>query len=360
MSIIAVEFCEDFSMISQTSKSKIIFVACVCIILCLQTGCNQAQQNTSPIDSLKLVDDFPLYTMHYTGEYTWSSATDLANPVNEKSILNPGQADLSQISWGCSLFAALGDAQNFLYGRNFDWKPSPALLLFVKPAQGYASVSIVDIAYLGFEGEKAKNLLELSAEEQQPLLDAPSLPFDGMNEKGLVIGMASVPGGNMPDDPQKDSIDSLLVIREMLDHAATVDEAVAIIGKYDIDMGSVPLHYLIADRSGKAVLVEYYQGEMIVQENEEPWHVATNFIVASTGDLPQGRCTRYDKINSIMQENQGKLSTSQSISLLQEVSSGDPNYGTQWSVVYNITSGGISVVLGRNYEKIYTFNIKDE
>ena len=40
-----------------------------------------------------------------------------------------------------------------LFGRNFDWRYSPALLLFTdRPAAGgYASVSMVDIAYLGFD-----------------------------------------------------------------------------------------------------------------------------------------------------------------------------------------------------------------
>ena len=35
-----------------------------------------------------------------------------------------------------------------VYGRNFDWQYSPALLLFTNPPDGYASVSMVDIEYL--------------------------------------------------------------------------------------------------------------------------------------------------------------------------------------------------------------------
>lgn len=344
----------------QLIKLKKIISAWIYITLFLTTGCKQVAPSSSPLDTLTLIDDFPLYTMYYTGEYTSDSPIDNASFVFQKLNLISAQTEISRFSWGCSLFAALGDAQNYLYGRNFDWHPSPALLLFVKPVDGYTSVSMVDIAYLGFEGERAKNLLSLSAGEKQPLLESPSLPFDGMNEKGLVVGMASVPAGNMPDNPQKPAIDSLLVIREMLDHAANIHEAVAILEKYDIDMGSVPLHYLIADRTGKAVLVEFYQGETIIDYNEEPWLVATNFIVAATAGSPEGRCHRYDLIYSTLEENQGKLSTPQAVGILREVSSSDSDYGTQWSVVYNITSGKVSVVMGRNFEKIYTFNIEDE
>ncbi|MBN1536827.1 MAG: linear amide C-N hydrolase [Anaerolineales bacterium] len=316
--------------------------------------------SSGSLDTLKLIDDFPLYTMHYQGEYSLSTDIPIAISRYRQSITLAEQRDSPSHHWGCSLFAALGDPDNIIYGRNFDWHPSPALLLFFKPARGYASVSMVDIAYLGFEGERAKKILELPIKEQQALLDSPSLPFDGMNEKGLVVGMASVPSGNMPDDPMKPSIDSLFVMREILDHASIVEEAVEILKKYDIDMGSVPLHYLIADITGKAVLVEFYQGEMIIDYNEEPWLVATNFIVASAGDSPQGQCQRYDLIYNTLDGNRGIIILNQAMNILKMTSSSDPTYGTQWSVVYDSTSGDISVVLGRNYHELFTFNIKDE
>lgn len=83
------------------------------------------------------------------------------------------------------------------YGWNFDWDYGTALLLFTDPPGGYASVSMVDIAYLGIEGKSEKDLQNLPYEERQLLLGAPSLPFDGMNERGLAIGMAAVPPGQM-------------------------------------------------------------------------------------------------------------------------------------------------------------------
>ena len=95
-----------------------------------------------------------------------------------------------------------------LFGRNFDWEYSPAVLLFTHPPGGYASVSMVDIAYLGFDEDQVNSLTELTLEERQALLNAPEWPFDGMNEKGLVIGMAAVPPGQMPYDPDKKTIGS--------------------------------------------------------------------------------------------------------------------------------------------------------
>jgi penicillin V acylase-like amidase (Ntn superfamily) len=194
------------------------------------------------------------------------------------------------------------------YGRNFDWDYSPALLLFTDPPGGYASVSMVDIAYLGIEGKSAKTLLNLPFEERQLLLDAPSLPFDGMNERGLVIGMAAVPPGQMLPDPARVTIGSLLVIRNILDHARDVNEAVTIIQSYNIDMeGGPPLHYLIADASGKAVLVGFHRGEMVVIPNEKPWLQATNFLQTASNDTGEGQCWRFDRLFQQLNMVDGKV-----------------------------------------------------
>jgi predicted choloylglycine hydrolase len=211
---------------------------------------------------------------------------------------------------------------------------------------------MVDIAYLGFAGAKAGTATDLPLIERRALLNTPFLPFDGMNERGLVVGMAAVTPGQMRPDPDKETIDSLMVIRKMLDGAGTVDEAVAILGRYNIDMeGGPPLHYLIADPSGRSALVEFYQGEMVVTPNEVPWHLATNFLRASVDASPEGECWRYDKIFRRLTETEGQLTAQEAIDLLAEVS----QEGTQWSVVYGMGSRDVKVIMGRQYEDVYTF-----
>jgi hypothetical protein len=249
----------------------------------------------------------------------------------------------------------LGNTEDRLLGRNFDWNFSPALLLFTDPGDGYASVSMVDIEYLGFEGDRSKNLIDLPLEERRALLDAPSLPFDGMNEKGLAIGMAAVPGEDTPYDPQKKTLDELEVIREVLDHAGTVDEAIEILNSYNIDMGSVPIHYLIASASGDSAVVEFYQGEMVAFRNESQWQVATNFLLASTNGNAQGQCWRYDLIERRLNELGGRVSTKNAFRLLEDVSQDH----TQWSILYHMTSGDLEVVMGREYtRKVHTFHLE--
>jgi hypothetical protein len=301
-------------------------------------------EEIATLSSLEKIDDYPLYTMHYYGAYPrWGASLEGSRWLTREDLPNP--------TWACSLFAALGDADNMLYGRNFDWDYSPAVLLFTDPPDGYASVSMVDIAYLGFGGAKAGTLIDLSLIERAALLNAPFLPFDGMNERGLVVGMAAVPPGQVPLDPDKETIDSLMVIRKMLDHASTVDEAVAILQSYNINMGSgPPLHYLIAAPSGRSVLVEFYQGEMVVIPNETPWHLATNFLRASVGESAEGECWRYDEISRRLTETEGQKTAQAAIDLLADVS----QEGTQWSVVYGMSTGDVKVIMGRQYDTVYT------
>jgi hypothetical protein len=306
------------------------------------------------LHSLEQIDGYPLYTMHYYGPYerAISTAESLRGLLSARHP-SPNRS-YGGLAWACSLFVALGDPDHQLYGRNFDWQYSPALLLFTDPPDGYASVSLVDIAYLGFRSHQVGGLTDRSLVERSPLLLAPLLPFDGMNEHGLAVGMAAVPPGGMQPDPDKETVGSLMTIREMLDHARNVEEAVAILGSYNIDMsGGPPIHYLVADASGHAVLVEFYQREMHVIPNQAPWHLATNFLRAGAGDSPQGNCWRYDRIDERLTEARGQVTAREAMDLLSDVS--QPS--TQWSIVYGMSSGQVDVAMGQAFDNVHSFDL---
>ena len=115
--------------------------------------------------------------------------------------------------------------------------------------------------------------------------------------------------------------------------------------------GGPPLHYLIAAPSGRSALVEFYQGEMVVIPNENAWHRATNFLRASFDGSAAGTCSRYDSIDAQLSETEGRLSVQGAVDLLAEVS----QEGTQWSVVYGMSTGDVEVIMGRQYDTVYTF-----
>ncbi len=304
------------------------------------------QEQFTTLSSLQKVDDYPLYMMTYTGAYR----QHVENSWFEKSV----DSGASPPAWACSLFTVLLDEDNLLYGRNFDWQFSPALLLFTDPPDGYASVSMVDIEYLGFDSAVIGNIADLPIDERTSLLDAPYLPFDGMNEYGLAIGMAAVPSGHMQPDANKETIGSLGIIRQMLDHARTVDEAVNIMKSYNIDFDGGPsIHYLMADANRKSVLVEYYDGKMQVIDNKEPWHLATNFLRSSVDDPADGNCWRYNKIVTQLTETNGQMDAQAAMQLLTDVAQNN----TQWSIIYQMSSGVINIAMGQQYRDIHQFQL---
>jgi hypothetical protein len=305
--------------------------------------------DAAALRSLERVDDHPLYTMTLTGNYQPSSNIPTENSQRAQLTDIPKNS----LGWGCSLFASFADPQAMLYGRNFDWEYSPALLLFIRPNDGYASVSMVDMAYLGFTQEQLAALEKTTLGERTALLQAPFLPFDGMNDQGLVIGMAAVSPGDVPDDPDKPTIGSLGMIREVLDHAANVEEAVKIMQAYNIDFtGGPPLHYLMADARQRATLVEFYAGKMTIIENEANWHAATNFLLAEAGENPHGWCDRYDRITQQL-SGDDTLSTQEALALLKSVSQNS----TQWSLVYDYSHRTVQAVMGRHYDTVHSFSL---
>jgi hypothetical protein len=317
-----------------------------------ETGAIQfTQAEKDSLNSLQKVDDHPLYVMHYKGSHR--EATFAAPGANEYQRSNFELENPTPL-WACSLFTALADTQGGVYGRNFDWDFSPALLLFTDPPDGYASVSMVDLAYF-FDAPAVTQLMALELNDLSPLLNTPSLPFDGMNEKGLVIGMAAVPESPTPSDPNNKSVGSLAIIRMILDHAASVEEALTIMRGVNILWNGGPqLHYLIADASGTSALVEFVDGEMVVHYNTNPWHQATNFLLSNTNGSADGLCHRYDVLSERLEEEQGKLSLGEAMELLADVSQSS----TQWSVLYHLHTGQISLAMGRHYSEIHTFQLE--
>jgi len=301
---------------------------------------SEAERRT--LSSLRLVDPYPLYTLHYVSSYEAETAS----------------AELPTRGWSCSLFAALGDPSSRLVGRNFDWEFSPALLLFTDPPEGYASVSIVDIAYLLADPSEADTLLERPLDGRRELLRAPHLPFDGMNEHGLVVGMAAVPAGDAPFDPSLPTVDDLELIRWILDRARTVEEAVGVMRGANVTWGNgPPIHYLIADATGDSVLVEYVDGEIRTLPNSNAWHLATNFFVSGSGGTPYapaGICPRYDRMLTTLASKGGVLRFAEALDLLRGVST--PT--TQWSAVYDISQRRVHVAMGGGFESVHTFDLR--
>ena len=326
-------------------QARRILVAVVVVLTIILPVLAIFQHQIRSLASFRMVNDHPLYVMHIYGDYGFDEF--LERGIDGGAVTRPPEHELAE-GWACSVFAALNKGGDLVLGRNFDWHNRPTLLLFTDPPDGLASVSLVDVSYLGLTTEKP------TWSDRLKLRDAPYWPFDGMNEAGLAVGMMAVPSAQPSQDPQKVTIGSLHAIRLLLDRARTVDEAIALLQTYNIAFGGPPLHYLVADSTGQSAVVEFAEGEMVVLRNKDAWQAATNFTMSGlTEQAANSGCWRYATVTGALDQADGNTSPAEAMALLERVS--QPN--TMWSVVYGMTSGDISVAVGRYYDPIHRFQL---
>ncbi|MFG1904818.1 linear amide C-N hydrolase [Micromonospora carbonacea] len=275
--------------------------------------------------SLRRVDDLPMWEMTYVGDYDPTVGTDAAPPS----------------PFGCSLFAASGDPGRPLFARNFDWDANPALVLRTDPPDGYATVSLVDMSYLGVGADPTGD---------RRLLNAPLLPFDGMNERGLAVGLAADDGATVRAEPGKPMVGSVRILRLVLDQAATVDEAVAVFGRHNLDFdGGPPLHYLLADATGASAVVEFVDGAMRVEKGRGGWQALTNVPVVGVPEERRRADHRYGVLAAALTKAGGVVDDRAALELLNDVRQGH----TRWSVTYGLRTGEIHLRTAAGTERAY-------
>lgn len=176
------------------------------------------------------------------------------------------QAKVS-LGTGCSAFAAPErQSGNFMMGRNYDYRHSTAdgksyksiaaILVHTAPAGGKRSISMVDGMNLGYgKGFYTDGTTDLSL-----LMGLPYAALDGINEDGFAIGVLSLNENQTNQQTGKPRIGTTTAIRMLLDKASTVNEAIQLLGSYDMDMrgnGRGNYHYFMADATGDYAIVEY-------------------------------------------------------------------------------------------------------
>ena len=300
-------------------------------------------------ETFRKVDDYPLYVMHIYQDYYFD---DYLESGKMPGIALPSSSQLTDKDWACSCFSAFNLPHQAIFGRNYDWSNDfPALLLFTHPANGYASVSMVDLSMVGF-GTSDSPWGDRS--DKQKLLYTPYFPLDGMNERGLTVALMSVPESQPPYDPNKVNINVMTGIRLILDKAQTVDEALSLLGDYNIPL--IEQHYLIADAYGNSAVVEFIESEMKVIRSEQPWQVSTNFVLSRISERDRWTCWRYTTASEKLGKVQGALSHEEAMVLLKEISQNSAS-DTIWSLVYDMVSGEIDIAMARDYDKVYHFKL---
>jgi len=256
-----------------------------------------------------------------------------------------------QIS-GCSSFAATAPDGDLLAGRNFDYPKTSQLLVHTKPKKGYASYSMVCLAHLGISEEGGTSPESLMGKAM--ILASPFACVDGMNEKGLHVAVLELTTKPTAQNTGKTPIITTVSVRMLLDKCATTDEAVEMLSNYDMfSSAGSPYHFLITDATGNTVIIEWPDPDqtMVVL----PQSYVTNFQLAEGNFKGAGGGEeRYKIIENALDKSQHTLSEDDVMKVLQAVRvEFNGNWGTIWSIVYNISEKSMKIRCNTDYENIY-------
>lgn len=178
-----------------------------------------------------------------------------------------------------------------LFGRNLDYSHDACLIVRVHQAGELASIAVLELHYLNLDRD---DLEETNLVERIPLLFAPYYLQDGMNQQGVAVADMSVEGVEPPYDGRRPNILHATAMRLILDYAKNTDEAVEILKHYNVHFVAEICHFMIADASGKSVVVEFIDGETKVTPAEQSWQVCTNDqIYGATEESCDENCQRY-------------------------------------------------------------------
>lgn len=321
-------------------------------------------------NSIEKLED-GLYAMEYNGDYGFddflaqgggASDGEVANYL--VSFLSHGiykiESDVKTGEFGCSTICTQDALGTTYFGRNYDWVECQTMIVHTVPKEGYASISTCCLEFLGF-GEDY--MPDGSIMERMQTLAAIYVPLDGMNEKGLVV--ADLMAGDKEATHQntgKPDLTTTTAIRLLLDRAADVEEAVELLKQYDMHSSIGSAHHLsLADASGRSVVVEYVDGELLVTETR----VVTNHYLSSgpkQGIGSQQSHLRFDTLSA----HTGPADAMVVRDLLESVA--QKNYPqtegsyekTMWSIVYCPEGRCADFYFAENFEHSYGLLLQEK
>lgn len=235
-------------------------------------------------------DDYDYIASKYTRILNYHAAHDIGHALNDYSMV------------GCTSFAANGpmtEDGKLLVGRNFDFYVGDdfaknKLVLFLKPDKGYAFSSI---SWAGFTGVAS-----------------------GMNEKGLTVSI----NASKSDLPTSSKMPISLLAREILQYAATTEEAIAIAKKRHTFVSETLL--ISSAKEKKAILIEKSPKKLGVKTMDHNLVTCANHYQSSTFEkdpvnqenIDQSDSKfRFDRMNELIRLN-GQLNPLKTAAILRD------------------------------------------
>lgn len=343
---------------------KVLLAVAILILLMIIIAVTLLWRVIRTAASVEKLED-GLYFMEYPGDYHFNGFLEAGGASSDMAVANYlirdiayGSVDLrlQGYGFGCSTISASDGTGGSLFGRNFDWRYCSSMIVRTAPPEGYVSISTVNMDFLNI------GLDFLSEEMRMRILSAaaPYAPIDGMNEEGLCVAVLMIDDRPaFSQDTGKPDLTTTTAVRLLLDHAASVDEAIELLSQYDLHASvGMMVHFAIADATGRSVAVEYVNNEMCVAETD----IVTNYYLTAGEKFGIGSAeshTRYEILDARLQSKEA-FSMDDIRDALDSVSKHNFNSqfaSTEWSIVYNQQIGQIRYYHREKYDREFSYKL---
>lgn len=181
----------------------------------------------------------------------------------------------NQQAISCSTFC-LKDSSNIIYGRSFDWDIG----------YGYMMTNLRDVTktrFLPYDEIPATWTSQYGSVTFNQY--GREYPIGGINETGLVVEVMTLRNTQYVNQDERAAIDELGWVQYQLDNSATIQDVIDSDKKIRISNKTfVKLHFLITDKNGETLVVEFLNGKVTYHYKES---------------LPQACLTNTDYTNSL-------------------------------------------------------------
>lgn len=250
--------------------------------------------------------------------------------------------------FSCTTFC-INTGNELVFGKNYDWMISHGIVFVNKK-------SVEKTAFIT-SGTPAKWISKYGSVSFNQF--GREFPSGGMNEAGLVVELMWLDDTKYPEADERPIVGGTLAwIQYQLDNSATIEDVIASDKSIRISQSSVPIHYLVADKSGKCMSVEFLDGKLVYHTGEtmivnvltnDTYEKSVNYLKNHEGFGGNERIAKEDKgsmgrfvtacgMVKAYKPAEGKTAVDYGFEILKTVDQGEY---TRWSIVYDIKNSAV-------------------
>jgi len=187
------------------------------------------------------------------------------------------------------------------------------------------------------------------------IYDISSWAVDGINEKGLALCVTTAYGAATEPYPREPAILLGHMCQIVMQTCANVDEALALLRTVRVWFPYEVNHCLIADSSGKSVVVEWNPSDykLLVYDKPGPWELLTNTPLQEGEEALLKKCFRYAKARPMLEK--GIRNTEDMLEVMKAMRVIPRPAGTLWTSIMDLNARTFEIRYFKEFERKYEF-----